>query len=129
MAVVATIVGDDMVVVTCGSGLQGGGQRGDCSAVDQPGTQCCCSRALPGGSEAGGVVLVVVNNIVSVIDASIDVADGGCAGFINDGMVDVGDVNGLVGVSSWGVICMSTLMVVMASDFGNVSMLSSETAN
>ena len=55
--------------------------------------------------------MVAVVGDIGVIDGSIDVADGGCAGVINGDVAGVGGDRGLGVVSLRGVICIRALTV------------------
>jgi hypothetical protein len=59
--------------------------------------------AAGGSFKDGEKVVVVINNVGS--------ADGGCAGIVSGDVVHSGGVDRLVGVSSWGAVCVTASAV------------------
>jgi hypothetical protein len=106
VTVVATVVGGDVAGNGGGSGCNRWGWGLIWGAVDLSGSQCWHSRGAGGGFGAGDRVVVVVVNVVANVD-------GGCAAVVSDAVADSSGVDGQVGVSSQGAVCVSTSMVVV----------------
>ena len=79
----------DVALASGGSGCRGRGPGCCWGAVGRPGIECRRSRALPGGSEAGGGAMVVVDDVVGVVD-------GGCASVVKGDVAGNGGGRGLV---------------------------------
>jgi hypothetical protein len=97
-AVVVTIVGSGVAVVTGGSGCEMRGWEACWGAMAQPGSECRRLRGAGSRFGAGEGVVVVVDDIVGVID-------GGCAAVVSGDVAHRGGDGGLWAVSSRGAVC------------------------
>jgi hypothetical protein len=77
------VVGGDVATKRRGSGCERRGWGDSRGGLGRPGSVCRRFRGAGGRFGAGGMVWVVVVDVVGVVD----VADGGCANVVSGGLV------------------------------------------
>jgi hypothetical protein len=103
-AAVGTVVDDDVAVAVSGSGCERRGWGLGWGAVGRLSSVCRRFRGVGSRFGAGdGLVVVVVDDVGNL--------DGGCAGVVSDDVADIAGVGGLVGVPSWGSVCIKASAV------------------
>jgi hypothetical protein len=126
-AVFIAIVGGDMAAEQRGSGLKREGWGVCWGTVNWLGNVCHRLQGAGGRFGAGGKVVVVVVDDVGVVDGDcagvvsgdvvvvddVGVIDGGCAGVVSGDVVVGSDNEGVVGVFSRGIVCVTASAVIV----------------
>ena len=110
---VVAVVDGDVAVEWRGLGLKRRGCGSCWGSISRLSRVCHRFRDAGGSFSAGDRKVVVVVDDVVIVDGSVSVADGGCAGIVNGDVAGVGGDEGLGVVSSRGVVCIKASTVVV----------------